>query len=210
MISTWLFYWIMNDHAMTSVLAQNWLLGVLLIALIVFLETGLVFLPLLPGDSLLFTTGAFLGLSNISPVVPVIIIALASIGGDNLNYAIGRSRFGQFLLHRRWVKPEYIQKVHHFFDEYGGQAIIICRFIPVVRAGTPFVAGMTGMNPSRFFLFNAIGGVLWTSLFLLAGVWLGHNAWIKAHFSLLVFGIVVVSLLPAIWHFRRNFLSHDK
>ena len=202
MISSWLFYWIMNDQHVTSLLTQNWLYGIALIGGIVFLETGLVVLPFFPGDSLLFTTGAFLGLSGISPVIPIVIITAAAIAGDSVNYSIGRSKIGQFILHRKWVKPSHIQRTHDFFARYGGAAVAIGRFIPILRTAVPFIAGMSEMNRRQFIIYNVLGGILWTSSILLAGVWLGQVVWIREHFSLLVAGIIVFSLVPVLLHVR--------
>ena len=122
-----------------AVLSQNWLLGTLVIAAIVFVETGLAVMPFLPGDSLLFTAGAFLGLASISPLIPMAIVCVAAIAGDATNYAIGRSSLGHQIIRRGWVKPRHLKQTRSWFDRFGGPTITIGRFVPIVRTLAPFM-----------------------------------------------------------------------
>lgn len=200
MLSSGLLHWLTSDQGVMALLAQNWLLGIMLIALVVFLETGLVVLPFLPGDSLLFATGAFLGIAGISPIIPLLIIIAASILGDNVNYTIGGSRIGRFLIDKNWIKPHHMEKTRAFYDKYGAMTIIMGRFVPVVRTVAPFVAGLSGMCRRRFTLFNILGGSLWSSSLILSGVWLCHFEWVKSHISLLSLAIVIISVLPVVLH----------
>jgi membrane-associated protein len=205
MLSSGLLGWLGNDQAILTLLAQNWLLGVIIIAAIIFCETGLVVMPFLPGDSLLFATGAFLGLSGTAPLVPIMLITAAAILGDSTNYAIGRSRLGQQLIKRGWVKPKHLSKTRAYFERYGGITVTIGRFIPVVRTIAPFLAGLSGMCPRRFAAYNVIGGILWCNGLILAGFWLGKITWIREHMTWFSLAIVVVSLLPVLWQMRSGY-----
>ncbi|MFN8712072.1 MAG: VTT domain-containing protein [Bacteroidota bacterium] len=183
--------------------------------LIIFVETGLVIMPFLPGDSLLFAAGAICARSADQPDAPMnigVLIALLSVAailGDNTNYAIGRfigSRVtGLKLFGRNLVKQQYIDKTQSFFEKYGTKAIIMARFVPIVRTFTPFVAGVGKMDYKRKFLpFDIGGGILWISSMSLAGYWLGTNAWVKAHFESVVIAIILISVLPMV----IGFISH--
>ena len=200
MLPTGLLSWLSSDQGLMAVLAQNWLLGTCLIACIVFVETGLVVMPFLPGDSLLFAAGAFLGLTGTSPLAPIAIIAFAAIAGDATNYGIGRSSLGQTIVRKDWVKPKHLAQTREWFDRYGGMTITIGRFIPIVRTLAPFLAGLSGMPARQFALYNVVGGLLWCSLLMTAGVWLGKIVWVREHLSWLSFVIVALSLLPVAWH----------
>ena len=191
-----LLHWFSSDTGLMAVFAQNWLLGSCLIAAIIFVETGVVVMPFLPGDSLLFAAGAFLGVKGISPLSVIAIVALAAIAGDAANYSIGRSRLGQALVHKGWVKPKHLAKTREYFDRYGGMTITIGRFVPIVRTVAPFLAGMSGMQPRRFFTYNIIGGVVWCTGLVLAGFWLGKVTWVHEHLQWLSLVIVAVSLVP--------------
>ncbi len=179
-----------------AVLAQNRLLGACLIGAIVFVETGLVIMPFLPGDSLLFGAGAYLGVSGHSPLPVIVIAAVAAIAGDAVNYSVGRSRVGRSLVKRGWVKPLYLDRARSYFERYGGMTITIARFVPIVRTVAPFVAGLSEMNLHRFLVFNAAGGVLWCALMVSAGFWLGKLRWVHEHLEWLSLIIVAISLVP--------------
>ena len=178
------------------VLQQNWLLGTCVVAAIVFCETGLVVLPFLPGDSLLFATGAFLAKAGVSPVAPMLIIVVAAIAGDFANYWIGRSAFGKSIVRKQWLKERHLTQTRHWFDRYGGRTIAIGRFVPVVRTLAPFLAGLSAMKPVRFIAYNIAGAILWGSGLLLAGFALGRVHWISAHLEWFSLAIIVVSLVP--------------
>lgn len=204
MFSSGLLSWISSDQQIVSLLAQNWIYGVLLVAGIIFVETGLVFFPFLPGDSLLFATGACLGISGISPISAISLISLAAVLGDGTNYLVGRSVIGQQLLVRGWVKPQHIEKTRAYFDRFGASTVTIGRLIPIVRTVAPFLAGLIGMCPRRFALYNVLGAVLWCTGLLLGGFYLGGLSWVRGHMSWLSLGIVVVSLLPILFQLKRG------
>ncbi|MCC6599922.1 MAG: DedA family protein [Crocinitomicaceae bacterium] len=187
--------------------------------LIIFVETGLVIMPFLPGDSLLFAAGAICARTASDPdpsmniTVLILLLFIAAVAGDNTNYAIGRFFGGRAINlrigKRRLVKQEYLEKTHSFFEKYGTKAIIMARFVPIVRTFTPFVAGVGKMSYRKKFLpFDIIGGFLWIASMSLAGYWLGTHDWVKKHFEAVVVGIILVSLLPVVITFlRHKFIS---
>ncbi len=166
---------------------------------IIFIETGLVLTPFLPGDSLLFATGAMaaLGSFNIWLILPLMI--LAAIIGDNSNYWIGHF-FGQKMIENPKIpiQKEHIEKTQRFFEKYGKKTIILARFVPIVRTFTPFVAGIGKMNYKTFLPFDIAGGIMWVSLFILAGFFFGNIPSIKHNFSLVIIAIVLVSVIPMV------------
>jgi membrane-associated protein len=177
--------------------------------LIIFVETGLVVMPFLPGDSLLFAAGAMCASTSGDPnatmkiwvMIPLLI--LAAVIGDNVNYAVGRSLGMRAtnirLFKRNLVKQKHLDKTHEFFERYGTKAIIMARFVPIVRTFTPFVAGVGKMNYGKKFLpFDIAGGVLWITSMSLAGYLLGNIPWVKEHFEMIVIGIILVSVLPMV------------
>ncbi len=205
MISTALLSWLGSDQNLMLLKSQNWIWGITLVATVIFCETGLVVLPFLPGDSLLFATGAFLGMSAISPLVSILVITLAAVAGDTANFAIGRSRVGQYLLKRAWIKPHYLIKTRAYFDRFGGPTVTIGRFVPVVRTIAPFMAGLSGMSPRRFAIFNVMGALVWCGSLIMAGFWLGQVPWIKGHMTWISIGIVAMSMIPMVTHLPPRF-----
>lgn len=172
-----------------------------IVFLIVFCETGLVVTPFLPGDSMLFALGAFAAQGSLDIVVLGIGLTVAAIAGDSVNYALGKL-FGQRLLEnpkQKLFKRSHYEKAHGFYAKYGGKAIILSRFVPIVRTFAPFVAGVAKMDYKKFLAYNVIGGIVWVVLFLLGGYWLGTLPWVKANFKLVIIGIIVVSVLPIVW-----------
>ncbi|MCI2810960.1 VTT domain-containing protein [Eoetvoesiella caeni] len=196
MITSGIFGWLTNSHELMALLQQNWLYGITLVATVIFLETGLVILPFLPGDSLLFAVGAFLGISGIFPVPALAILIAAAFFGDLINFKIGSSRVGSTIIKKQWIRPAHLSKARGFFERFGGVVIIMARFIPVVRSVAPFLAGMAGMNPARFLSYNIIGGMLWCILLVMAGYGLGQFVWVQANLTLLAGLIIAISLLP--------------
>jgi len=164
---------------------------------IIFIETGLVFVPFLPGDSLLFAAGAFAALGNLNLFLVLGLMMVAAILGDTVNYWIGHF-FGQQLVDNPRVpmKKQHIEETQKFFQKHGGKTIILARFVPIVRTFAPFVAGISRMHYGQFFSFNMIGGVAWVLLATLAGYFFGNITVVKENFSLVVLGIVVISILP--------------
>lgn len=171
---------------------------------IIFAETGLVVTPFLPGDSLLFAAGAITAAANNQPGEPALnvlvlwlVLVIAAIVGDSLNYQIGRAVGTKvFKEEARVMKLEYLRKTEGFYAKYGGKTIILARFIPIVRTYAPFVAGASKMDYGKFIMFNVIGGVIWITLFLFAGYFFGNIPVIQHNFEYVVIGIIFVSLLP--------------
>jgi membrane-associated protein len=178
-----------------------WIHGILF--LIVFAETGLVVTPFLPGDSLLFAAGALGATGALDARVAAITLIVAAVVGNTVNYAIGRS-VGARVIHlaqtdpqwRRWINPDYITRAHAFFEKHGGKAIVLTRFMPIVRTFVPFVAGAAEMPYGAFAFYNIAGGVAWVAVCLGAGYLFGNVPFVKDNFSLVAIGIVIASLLP--------------
>jgi membrane-associated protein len=169
---------------------------------IVFMETGLVFTPFLPGDSLLFAAGAFAALQSLNIWVVFILLTIAAILGDTVNYWIGHF-FGQKLISNPKIpiKQAHIDQTNQFFDKHGGKTIILARFVPIVRTFAPFVAGIGKMTYSKFISYNFIGGILWVTLFTFAGYFFGNVPFVKHNFSLVIIAIIFLSLVPMVYHF---------
>ena len=171
--------------------------------LVIFIETGLVIMPFLPGDSLLFTAGLFFAkLGYLNMAYLVILLMVAAIVGDNVNYWIGR-KIGLKVLHLKFrgkplVKQEYLDKTHSFYEKYGTKTIIMARFVPIVRTFAPFAAGIAEMNYRKFFSFDVLGGALWICSLTFAGFFLGHFEWIKTHIEMVALAIIFISVLPII------------
>jgi membrane-associated protein len=165
---------------------------------IVFAETGLVVTPFLPGDSLLFVAGALAALGGIDVHVLVLSLVLAAVLGNSTNYAIGRFLGKRLFRDRssRWLNPAYLDRTHAFYERHGGKAVVISRFIPIVRTYVPFVAGLGAMGYGRFTLFNVAGAVLWVASLCYAGYFFGNLPWVKQNLTLIIFGIIGASLLP--------------
>jgi len=173
--------------------------------LIIFGETGLVVTPFLPGDSLLFAAGALAALGSFNIFILLGLLISAAILGDTVNYWIGHF-FGERLIANPKVpiKKKHIDKTKAFFDKHGGKTIILARFVPIVRTFAPFVAGIGKMSYQKFISFNVIGGIAWVSLFLLSGFYFGNIPAVKHNFSLVIMGIILVSILPMIAEVVRN------
>ena len=184
------------DKTMLQFIADhgNWIYALLFV--IIFSETGLVFANFLPGDSLLFVAGAICAMGKMDLPVLMALLAVAAITGDAVNYSIGRW-FGQALISRtKLVSPERLAYTQGFFDRYGGQTIIIARFLPIARTMAPFVAGFARMNPRRFFMYNVSGGLLWVISLTAAGYLFGNLPFVRDHLTAVIIGIIIVSLLP--------------
>lgn len=182
-----------------------------LLFLIVFCETGLVFIPFLPGDSLLFAAGAIAGLGVLHPFTLILLLSIAAIIGDSLNYAIG-AHIGPkvFREESRFFKREHLMHTERFYEEHGGKTIILARFIPIIRTFAPFVAGVGAMAYPRFLAFNIIGGIAWVTLFVGSGTLFGNIPLVQEYFEFVILGIIVISILPVFheWWKRRNKVQH--
>ncbi len=176
--------------------------------LIIFCETGLVVTPFLPGDSLLFVAGALasIGTNNINVHLLVVLLMIAAIAGDAVNYVIGRF-FGKKLFNNpnsKIFKQSYLDKTHAFYEKHGGKTIFLARFVPIIRTFAPFVAGMGKMNYSHFGLYNIVGGIVWTSLFIYAGYFFGSLDIVQRNLKYLIVIIILVSLIPILVEYLRN------
>lgn len=172
----------------------------LIFFLIIFCETGLVVTPFLPGDSFLFAAGAFAALGDLNIGFLFVLLYSGALLGDNINYSIGR-KVGKGILQAenlRFIKKEYLIRAHEFYEKHGPIAIVIARFVPIIRTFSPFVAGISEMKYPKFFRFSLLGGGLWVALCLLSGYLFGNFPVVKENFSLVVIGIVFVSLIPVI------------
>ncbi len=180
----------------------------LLLFVIIFCETGLVILPFLPGDSLLFAVGALAASdgSTLNLFWLIILLCVAAIVGDAVNYAIGRYVGPRvFRSESTWLlNKKHLLRAQNFYEVYGGKAIILARFAPILRTFAPFVAGIGTMKYSRFTAFNIVGGIVWVVLFLGAGYLFGTTPIVKRHFQLVIFGIIIISLLPIVFELLRN------
>lgn len=185
------------DRHLSELIAQFGAWTYVILFLIVFCETGLVILPLLPGDSLLFAAGAFAGLGDLNPWILFVALTVAAIIGDTVNYWIG-SWIGPraFSGNVRFLKKEYLVKTEAFYARHGGKTIILARFVPIVRTFAPFVAGVGTMEYPRFLAYNVVGAVAWVGTFVLGGYLFGNLPAVRENFTLVIMGIIAVSVLP--------------
>jgi membrane-associated protein len=206
--------WILHlDTHLAALASSHAVLVYVVLFAVIFIETGVVILPFLPGDSLLFVAGAMAAQGTFSLPVLLPLLMLAAVLGDSLNYAIGsRMRASMVDRHRlRFIKPEYLQRTHDFFDRHGRKTIVLARFVPVVRSFTPFVAALGHMPYRVFFAYNVVGGVAWVGALIGAGIAFGNLPWVADHLTIVILGIVAVSLLPGLIGWSRGALtSEDK
>ena len=190
---------------------QNW--TYLILFVIVFIETGLVIWPFLPGDSLLFAAGAIAAMQGnpLSIYLLVILMMMAAFTGDNTNYSIGRL-LGMKVYEKDYklIKRKYLDETHAFYEKHGGKTLVIARFMPFIRTFAPFVAGVGTMKYYRFLAFCITGNVLWVNTFLWAGYFFGNIPTVKRNFSLVIFAIIFVSLIPPIYTFIKKTIQMRK
>ena len=186
------------DEIMPNIISQYgaWTYGILF--LIIFMETGFVVTPFLPGDSLLFAAGALAGPETLNIWVLIVLLITAAISGDTVNYWIGHY-LGDRAYNIKWIKKEYLDRTHAFFEKHGGKTIFLARFVPIVRTFAPFVAGMGRMSYSYFFSYNVFGGIVWVLLFTLLGYFFGNLEFVKKNFELVIIAIILISIVPAVW-----------
>lgn len=183
----------------------------LILFLIIFCETGLVFLPFLPGDSLIFAAGTFAGLGQLNFFFLLMLLIFAAVLGDTINYEIGK-HFGRRLLNNKKftiIKKENLDKADALIAKYGSAAVFIARFMPIIRTIVPFVVGMGKLQYKKFITFNALGGIIWVSLFLSLGFFFGNIPVVEDHFSLIIIAIIFLSLLPIIIAFIKGKLKKN-
>jgi membrane-associated protein len=176
---------------------------------VVFLETGLVVTPLLPGDSLLFAAGTFAARGSLNVGLLFGLLSFAAILGDTVNYAIG-AYLGPKVFHfpkSRFFNPEHLRRTHAFYEKHGGKTIIIARFLPIIRTFAPFVAGIGAMSYLRFLAYNVVGGVLWVAICTFSGYFFGSHPFVQRHFSLVIMALVIIPGLPAAFEFVRQHLA---
>ena len=199
------------DVHLDALIAQFGVFTYLILFCIIFAETGLVFIPFLPGDSLLFAAGAFAARGSLDPFVLLILLTVAAIVGDTSNYFLG-GLFGRTLFTpgRRFLSTENLAHAERFYETYGAKAIVFARFLPILRSLAPFVAGMAKMRYRRFFVYNVMGGIIWVLLLTSAGYFFGTIPAIARNFSLVIVGIIIISVLPAIVECVRGRIRFKK
>ncbi len=186
------------DKHLSAVITQYgvWTYGLLFV--VIFIETGLVVTPFLPGDSLLFAAGTFAALGSLDIWLVFLLLAFAAVLGDTVNYWIGHY-LGARAYNIKWIKREYMDRTVGFFEKYGRKTIFLARFVPIVRTFAPFVAGVGQMSYGAFISYNIFGGIVWVALFTFAGYFFGNIPFIRDHFSLVVIAIVLISVLPMVY-----------
>lgn len=172
--------------------------------LIIFAETGLVVTPILPGDSLLFAAGTFASRGSLDPVMLFILLSIAAVLGDAVNYGVGKYLGPKAAEGLRFVKQEYLDRTHAFYEKHGGKTIVIARFMPIIRTFAPFVAGIGTMTYRRFALFNVSGGIVWIGLFVFAGYFFGNIPAVEENFTLVIMAIILLSIMPGIVEYLRH------
>jgi membrane-associated protein len=188
------------DKYLDIIIQQYGLLTYVLLFIIVFCETGLVVTPFFPGDSLLFTVGAFAARGTLDLTVALLVLAAAAILGDTANYWIG-AIVGPKVFHKenvRFLNKKHLERTHEFYERYGGKTIVIARFVPIIRTFAPFVAGIGKMTYGRFLSYNVFGGLLWVALFVLGGYYFGNIGIVRRNFSLVIVAIIVLSVMPGV------------
>jgi len=199
------------DEYLSQIIQSMGLWTYALMFLVVFAETGLVVTPLLPGDSLLFALGAFAAKGDLNLLLLMITLFLAAVIGDTVNYHVGKFIGPRVFTDRiPLLNRRHLDQTHAFFEKYGGKTIIIARFVPIVRTFAPFVAGVGAMTYSTFIFYNLIGALLWVPVCLLAGFFFGNLPIVQENFEMVLIGIIVVSLLPAIVEISREKYKHYK
>lgn len=193
------------DKYLSLVIQEYGVVTYLILFLIIFAETGFVVTPFLPGDSLLFAAGAFAALGAFDIKILVALLIIAAILGDTVNYEIGKIVGNKIYEEdNRFIKRAHLLKTRTFYERYGAITIVIARFIPIIRTFAPFVAGIGGMRYMKFISYNAIGGVIWVVLFTVAGYFFGNLPIVKSNFTLVILGIIVISVMPVIFGYFKE------
>ena len=185
------------DKYLDQIIQQYGALTYLFLFGIIFMETGFVVTPFLPGDSLLFAAGTFAAIGSLNPWLLFILMSVAAVAGDTVNYWIGnkigdRAYKGEI----KFIKKEHIERTHAFFEKHGGKTIFLARFVPIVRTFAPFVAGASKMSYGYFFSYNVFGGLVWVGIFTFAGYFFGGIPFVQENFELVIVAILIISVLP--------------
>lgn len=178
-----------------------WTYGLLFF--VIFMETGFVVTPFLPGDSLLFAAGTFAAIGSLNIWLLVGLLMVAAVLGDTVNYWIGHF-LGDRAYNIKWIKKEYLDRTHAFFEKHGGKTIFLARFVPIVRTFAPFVAGIGHMSYGYFFSYNVFGGIIWVALLTFAGFFFGNIPFIRSNFEFVILAIIFISLLPMFFEWWRS------
>jgi membrane-associated protein len=184
----------------------------LILFIIIFWETGVVIFPFVPGDSLLFAVGAFAALGALDVRILFILLSVAAIAGDTANYWIGHY-IGPKIFHKekvRFLNKKHLDRAHQFYEKYGAKTIVIARFVPIIRTFAPFVAGIGRMTYWKFISYNVVGGVAWVAICLSLGYFFGNLPVVKENFSLVIFAIIIISVMPGVIEFLRQYYSSKK
>lgn len=207
------FFLHLDDHLRQIILDyQGW--TYLILFAIIFIETGLVIWPFLPGDSLLFAAGTFAATGELNLALLLILLFIAAVIGDTVNYFIGK-KFGDRMLKLTFrskplVKAEYMDKTHNFYEKHGPKTIILARFVPIVRTFAPFVAGIGKMNYSKFITYNIVGGFIWVFSLTLLGFFFGNIPFVAENFEIVVLGIIGISVLPILFEMAKGYFAKKK
>ncbi len=192
------------DEQLATIIAQygTWTYGLLFF--VIFIETGFVVTPFLPGDSLLFAAGSFASLEALNPWMLFGLLSFAAVLGDTVNYWIGKS-VGEraFSGNIRWLKKEHLDRTHEFYEKHGGKTIILARFIPIIRTFAPFVAGVGSMTYGRFITYNVVGGLAWVAIFTFMGYFFGNLPFVQKNFEIVIFAIIFISFIPPVLEFFK-------
>ena len=194
------------DRHLDTIIQQYGVWTYLILFLIIFCETGLVVTPILPGDSLLFAVGTFAARGALDLALVLLLLSVAAVAGDTVNYAIGY-RVGPRIFRKegvRFLNREYLDRTHRFYERHGAKTIVIARFVPIIRTFAPFVAGVGEMSYARFVTYNVAGGVGWIAALVLGGYLFGNIPVVRQNFTLVIFAIIVLSILPGVIEFLRQ------
>jgi membrane-associated protein len=193
------------DKHLSMIIRQFGVVTYVILFIVIFCETGLVVTPMLPGDSLLFVVGAFAARGDLDLMLVYVLLCIAAVAGNTANYHIGRFVGPKvFEKDRRYLKREYLDRTHAFYEKYGGKTIVIARFLPIIRTFAPFVAGIGRMNYRRFALYNLAGCVAWITSFILSGYFFGNIPIVKKNLTIVIIAIIILSLLPSVIEFLRH------
>ena len=187
------------DTFLTDIITRYgaWTYGLLFF--VIFMETGFVVTPFLPGDSLIFVAATFAARGSLNPWLMFFLLSIAAVGGDTANYWIGHAVGAKaYSGEVKWIKKEYMDRTHAFFEKHGGKAIFLARFVPIIRTFAPFVAGVSEMSYGHFFTWNLVGGVTWVATFTSLGYFFGNSTFVQKNFELVIIAMVLISFIPAV------------